>query len=76
MDTADRTNFNAGAATRTLGVVDAGKVIVHVDRIVRAGLFTLAAGDAAVCTDLPCLPAILAVGAGNMHLGGQRNNLD
>ena len=70
---ADLGTFAAGDA---LAVIDNGKVVFHVDRIRRAGLFAFFAGDTAVCAFLANDCAFFFITANNYCFCICRNERD
>ena len=69
MDRADRASIDTGTATRALGVIEEGKVLVHSDRAVRAGTRALGAADTAVGTHLTGDSALVVVRASDSDDG-------
>lgn len=58
------------SAGGTLGIVDSGQIVHHMDGVVLTGLFTDLAADTAHVAILPQRGALLLRVAGHRHLGG------
>ena len=59
MNTLHRAHIVAYATTRTLIIINYGKIILNLDSAVRTGLLALAAADTAVKADLANLGALI-----------------
>ena len=69
-------NRNAAAASRTLGVIDGSQVVFYLDRSLRAGFFTLTAGDTAVKAYLTHLRTLVVARAFYHHARGVVDKMD